>query len=252
MASRPPRQVPKHVVRAAQDSRGARAQALIGCGFAIAGLFIIGISFPWRWIDEMRVKGEGAGRATGVIQWVRESNLTVNKRRIYEFGFVFTPPQSRPVMTSCFASGRRWTKGESVAVRYLPTAPDVAIVEGGDWNKGGLTMALVLIFPLAGFGLALPVICRRRQVLVALRDGHAAEVDVLSVNATRMTLSRQTHRIMVSAPGEAGRPPVIFRRIDPAEIQLASRHVASKQPVFVLYNPRDPSGMIFPEALICQ
>jgi hypothetical protein len=253
LASRPPRQVPKHVAQAAQDRCESRTLVLISGGIAIAGLFIVGILFPWHWFDELRLKGASAGRATGVIQWVRESNLTVNKRRVYEFGFVFTPPGSGPVMTSCFATGRRWTKGESVAVRYLPSSPDVAIVSGGDWNKGGLTMAFVAIFPLAGFGIAFPAICRRRQVLFTLQQGHATEVEIKSVEAMKVSLSRHTvHRITVSAPADPGGPPVVLRRVDHADIGLATRHAANKRPVFVLYDPRQPSQMIFPETLIDQ
>ena len=77
LACSPPRQVPEHVTRVAQDGRGPRTRVLMGFGFGVAGLFIVGMIFPWRWIDELRLKGDGAGQATGVIQWVREANLTV-------------------------------------------------------------------------------------------------------------------------------------------------------------------------------
>ena len=78
-----------------------------------------------------------------------------------------------------------------------------------------------------------------------------AEVDVLSVTETMTQVNNQrVYRIELANPAQAGGPPVTVRRVRRADIDLARKHADNQQPVFVLYDPRKPSRVIFPEALI--
>ena len=109
----------------------------------------------------------------------------------------------------------------------------------------------MIIFPLVGYGLVAFFVLGRRQTGRLLREGLAAEVDVLSVEETNVTVNRQRmYKITLSSPGQADGPPVTIKRVNRADLDLFGRHAANKQPVFVLYDPRQPARMIFPEALI--
>lgn len=56
----------------------------------------------------------------------------------------------------------------------------------------------------------------------------------------------------MTSPVRSGGGPLTIKRLNRADIDLADRHAKEKQPLFVLYDPRKPTRVIFPEALINQ
>lgn len=251
LASPPPRRVPAHVAQAIKAGKSSWAMVLFGLLFGSFGMIFVWVFFPWNLGDEMNLRRDGARTATGRVQSVNQTNMEVNEQRVYEYQFAYTPEDGTPRSAVCFATGRDWPEGRDVPVRYLPDQPQVALIEGASLNQGGLFGAFTIIFPVIGYGLAFGSLALRGDPTRLLREGAVAEVDVLAVEGTNMTVNnRLVHRITVSAPGAGGGPPVVLRRLDLADIALARRQVEQKQPLYVLYDPRKPTRMIFPEALL--
>jgi hypothetical protein len=252
LASPPPRKVPDHVGRAARKGRASWATALVGLGFGAFGMLFAGVFFPWRILDEARLAAGAAGTVTGVVSSAHDTNMKVNGRRVVEYRFTFTPENGASQTGVSFSSDSHWTEGESVTVRYLPDDPGVACIEGARLNEAGWVGAFVIIFPAVGFGMAAWFVQQRRQIGRLLRTGLVAEVDVVSVEATNMQVNkRPVYKIVLAGPA-LGREPVAIKRINHADLELANRHAEQKQPVYVLYDPRKPSQLIFPEALLDQ
>lgn len=255
LAGSPPRKVPAHVAKAALGGGSGCFLPLFGLAFGSFGMIFAVIFFPWRLADDLRLASDRAPTVPGIITEVRKTSMSINDAEVMEYGFRYTPAggDGQPRQGRCFITGERWTKDAKVTVRYLSSAPEVACVEGARLTKGGAFGLFVIIFPLVGYGMVAFHVMSRRQTGRLLREGLTAEVDVLSVEETNITVNRQRlYKITLSAPDRTGGQPVTIKRANRAELDLVERHAADKQPVFVLYDPRKPTRMIFPEALLNQ
>ena len=250
LASAPPRKVPPAVERAAQGGGGCIASG-VGLFFGAFGMIFVVIFFPWRIVDEIRL-ASSARTAPGEIRGVTETNMSINETKVMEYTFTFSPSSGKTREGVCYTTGRHWSEGSAVTVRYLRNRPEVACVEGGRLSQGGWFGLFTLIFPLIGFGIAAGVFLGRRSTRRLLREGHTAEVDIVSDDETSVKINYQTvYRITLSNPLGGGSPVTIKRAARP-EVDLALKHFREKQPVFVLYDPKKPSRVMLPEALIVQ
>jgi len=251
LASRPPRQVPEHVVKAAKAGKGIWPLVLFGLFFGTFGMLFVWIFFPWNFVDELRLRGDSVPQVPGIVREANATNMSVNRSHVVAYRFSYTPEGGEAREAVCFAIRQNWSPGDAVTVRYLPDKPQAAVIEGAGLNQGGLAGAFTLIFPLVGYGILAGVLLFRSDPARLLREGAMAEVDVLSVEGTGMRVNNRTvYRITVSAPGRAGGGSVAVRTSHAADIDLARRHLENKQPVFVLYDPRKPAKLFFPETLL--
>lgn len=224
-----------------------------GIFFVSFGMVFVWIFFPWRFWDEFLLRGKGARETSGLVDRVSETHMSINETAVYEYHFLYTPEGSTQLAALCYAPGGNWSEKSRVTVRYLPDRPQVALINGASLNAGGLFGSFVIIFPLAGFGMAIGVLVLRSSYLRLLREGLAAEVDILSVEGTTLEVNDKTvFRITLSEPGTVGGKTIVIKRYDVADINLVTRHAQQKQPVFVIYDPRKPKRLVFPEALIDQ
>lgn len=251
LASSPPRRVPAQVEKAALGGSAGCVVSGFGLFFGSFSLIFVFIFFPWRLADELRL--DAGGRTTpGEITHVAESNMEINDVKVWEYAFAFTLPDGRPRTGRCYTTGRRWSEGARVSVRYLRGNPEIACVEDARLSQGGWFGLFTLIFPLIGFGIVAGAILGRRETRRVLREGRMAEVDIVSVDETNVRVNYKTvYRITFSNPRPGG-PPVTIKRAERPAVDLTLKHLREKQPVFVLYDPRKPSRVIFPESLIEQ
>ena len=251
LASSPPRRVPAQVAREIRRQGTTWFVPLLGLAFGSFGLVFVFFFFPWRFPDEWRLASNEARTTQGIITDVRASNMTINKTRVMEYGFQYTPEDGLRRQGRCFTTGKQWYENAAVTVRYLPANPALACVENARLSKGGWSGAFVIIFPLAGGGLVGWFIVDRRRKTQLLQEGRLTEVEVLSVDETQTRVNnRSVFKIVITSPDlQAGRP-VVIKRLNRQDIDLAGKHLREKQPVFVLYDPRNPTRVLFPEALI--
>lgn len=251
LASPPPRPVPAHVAQAVQGSGCAGwSLPLFGLVFGGFGMIFVVLFFPWRFVDDLRLAASDR-TAPGNIRRALPTNMSVNKTKVIEYTFAYTPADGRSREARCYTTGRRWSAGEAVTVRYLRDDPDVACVDGARLSQGGWSGVFPVVFPLVGGGIVAWFFVSRRRTGRVLREGAVAEVDVVSVEGTNMRVNNQpVYRITLGNPVQPGGPPIAVRRVKRADIDLVQKHERDKQPVFILYDPAKPSRMIFPEALI--
>lgn len=251
LASSPPRRVPAHVEKAAQGGGGGCVAMGFGLFFGSFGMIFVFIFFPWRMADELRLSASGR-TVPGEIRRVAETSMSINETKVREYAFAFTTAEGRPMEGLCYTTGRHWSEGAPVTVRYLRHRPEVACVEGARLSQGGWFGLFTVIFPLIGYGIAAGVWLGRRVTRRLLREGHMAEVDIVGVDETNMQSNYKTvYRITFSNPAAPG-SPITLKRAHGAEVALALKHLREKQPVFILYDPKKPSRVIFPESLIDQ
>ncbi len=251
LASSPPRLVPDHVAKAAKGGRGAWTAILFGLFFGGFGSLFLVVFFPWKLGEELRLATGSTRAVSGIVADAYKTNMSVNKQKVFGYVVDYAADASGRHRITCFTTGQRWANGASVSVRYLVANPAVACIDGARLNEGGIAGGFVIIFPLVGFGLAGWTFSRRTQTTRVLREGIAAEVDIVAVDATGMKVNDQTvYKITLASPALPGGQPVTIKRYSKPDVNLATQHAEQKQPVFVLYDPRKPSRVVFPEALI--
>jgi hypothetical protein len=250
LASPPPRAVAPHVAQAAAGGRGIWGGVVFGLLFGAFGSIFLLFFFPWRLPAELELDWLGR-TAPAVIVSQADTNMSVNETRVVAHRFRFTAPDGRQYTAEAYTTGPRWGEGQMVAARYLKRDPAVACLDGARLNQAGWWAGFVVIFPLAGFGMAWWALASRRRLERLLRTGAVVEVDVINVEATSVKINYQTiYKITVAAPGLAGGQPVTVKRWAKPDVNLATQRALHKQPVFVLLDPRKPKDLIFPEGWI--
>lgn len=249
LASAPPRQVPAHVLQAARKGTAPWSTALFGLFFGSFGMIFVVVFFPWRVADELRLAASGAS-TSGEVVAIQDTNMSINKRKVAEYQFAYALPDHRSGRAACYATRGQWSVGQQVTVHYAPGRPELACIEDGRLDKAGFFGSFVIIFPAVGYGMVGWFLFQRARTATLLRTGQLAEVDVLAVNPTSTRVNnRPVYAIQLSSPA-LGAQPVTVKRLNATDIDLAERHVADKQPVYVLYDPRRPKALVFPEGLI--
>jgi hypothetical protein len=251
LASSAPRQVPAHFAKAVSGGRSSWFFPLFGLAFGGFGMLFVVIFFPWRFMDDLRLDSDAARITKGAITEVRSTSMTINERRVMEYVFRYNAGDGQNRNGHCFTTGQRWQSNAEVTVRYLPAKPDVACIEGARLNEGSWGVAFVLVFPLVGAGLIGWYVVHRLNMRRLLREGIVTEVDVISVERTNTRVNDEyVYKIAIASPDLQNGQPIKVRRVDRRYIDLAQKRLQDKQPVYILYDPRNPRRVIFPEALI--
>lgn len=253
LASAPPRRVPAQVAKAATGGSSAWFLPLFGLVFGGMGLMGTMVFFPWTFWNDWQLAADNARNTEGVVRQVTETNVSLNDVKVVEYFFTYIPTDGHRREGRCFTTGREWNLNAAVTVRYLGENPDVACIEGARLSAGGGFGAFVIIFPLVGGGMVAWFFVDRWRKRRLLHEGLVTEVDVLSVDETSMKVNYQNvYRIVVAGPAlQAGRP-VTVKRVNKADVNLALKHARDKQPIFILYDPRNHARVLFPEAMIDQ
>lgn len=247
LANAPPRQVPSHVANATRVS-GGWMQLLSGVGFFAFGMLFVRVFFPWQFYNDWRLAD--APTTSGVVREVNDAHMKILGAKVMEYVFMYTP-DGVAREGRCFTSGTRWSSGETVNVRYLKSNPGVACIDGARLSTGGPVGAFVVIFPSVGAGLVVASLVYWRRDRRLLRLGETAEAEVVSVEQTQTRVNNQSvYRVTLQAAELNGGLPVTVKRLNLADVDLATERLEAKQRLFVLYDPAKPKHLIFPETLI--
>lgn len=223
---------------------------VFGLIFGCFSMYFVGAFFPWKFWDEWRLAQDGKP-AQGLVRFASETNVSINEGRVWLYEFGFTGADGREYRGECYTTGRVWGRGSSVAVRYLSAVPAVAVIEGARLSKSDWSGVFVLIFPLVGFGMVASIVLSARRDQWLLRHGTIAEADVLSVDETTKKENYESvYRIVLRSPHFNQGAPLTIKRVNKDDVELALERAHDNQPVYVLYDPKRPRRLIFPEALI--
>ena len=152
LAGSPPRQVPVAIAKASAASGGCFL-LLFGIIFGSFGMVFVVALFPWRFIDDWQLASDHARTTPGVVNRVQKTGMSINKIRVMEYFFNYTPADGLRREGHCFTTGNQWSENNAVTIRYLSDKPEVASIEGARLSEGGWGSAFVILFPLVGGGL---------------------------------------------------------------------------------------------------
>ncbi len=249
LAAPPPRKVPPELLRAAGAQGPSVALALFGLIFGGFGLFFVWQFFPWALFVDWKLAD--APVASGHVLSVDRTNWRINRQYVYRYGYEFQPPAGGRMRGECFTTGQRWSRGAIVPVRYRPEDPAVSCLDGARLSQGSAAVAFVILFPLIGIALMTWVAGGRRRVRALLKNGVVAEALVTGLEQTNVRINNQPlYRITLQRTDPGSTAPLLLRKYQPAQVALAQERFASKQPVFVLYDPAHPARALLPEAFL--
>lgn len=251
LAAPPPRRVPPELRRAAMRQTAPMLFVLIGAGLTLFALMFVVAFFPWNLAQQWQLDADGAATASGKIVGVERTNISIGKKPVMRFTFEFMPATTGRVQRgTCYTTGSSWTDGASVTVRYRPNDPGLACVEGARLSKTGGAAAFVLLFPGIGVTAMVIGLRLRHRALHLLVHGEVAEAFVTALETTSTTINNHPlYRIMLRRVDRPDDPLLETRKWDPAVVSFARARLESKQPVFVLFDPRRPKGVLLPETL---
>ena len=247
LASPVPRTPPPELVRRVQGAAASPWLMAFGACFAAFGLVFVVMFFPTNLPAELRLRSADTRTVAGRIVQVEPTKFSINKTRVYAYGFAFSAPAT-PGEGRCYTTGRRWQRGDTVTVRYLVDPPHTACPEGARLSKTGMAGLFVLLFPLVGLGVVVGTWVVRRRAQRMLLQGAVAEVRVREVTATKMQVNKRTvYRIVTERCDTLGAAPQVERHSDSVLVHLAQERKASGQPMYVLVDPRNPQRTLWIE-----
>ncbi len=244
-----PRPVPATLKKAALRDSAPLSLAIFGAVFLTMGLFFAKVFLPWRQGDEWRLAASHPALAHGRIVSVGKTNMSINKAQVMRYGFDFTPAQAASVHGECFTTGKRWSEGAAVNVRYSPTEPALACPEGARLSQGSLGSAFVLVFPLVGGGLVFWVIRSRKRTLWVLQNGALGDFRVTAIEPTNVTINKLPQfKVTLQRLDQPDAQPHEVRWYKPALLTFARERQQNGQAVFGLFDPAKPKKVLLPEA----
>ena len=244
-----PRTVPRTLAKRAEGNAAAMSLMIFGAIFLVAGVFFAKTFLPWRQADEWRLSASNPVVVSGRIVAVGQTNMSINKQRVMRYDFAFVPEGSVLVDGECFTTGRRWTAGAVVNVRYDPANPSLACPAGARLSEGSLSGAFVLVFPLAGGGILFFSIRARRRALWLLTNGTLGDFHVTGIEPTSVTINKLPQfKITLQRLDQVDAEPHEVRWYKPELLAFARERLASGQAVFGLFDPAKPKRVLLPEA----
>lgn len=237
-------------------SKGKRRAAPLS-GFLICwGVMLFGLVFCWFLFPQNfhldRAIDDGESRRTsGEVRDARPSGYEINDIPVVEYTFVYQREGTGPeIEWKCYSTGLQWEPGETVEVEYAAGHPRAARIVGARQTPVGAWALSLFLLPAVAAGVLAYLFFRRHRVTRVLRYGVAGHAVVSAVERTLVKIdNRWVYRFRMRRD-EGGSPFEFFvRRHRPEEVAyLRARH-ESGQPVPLLYDPRNPKRVIFPETL---
>jgi hypothetical protein len=245
LAASPPRTVPPVLLRAAQRQASPLDISIIG--FCIVAFCLVygWIVFPWGIRHNWQLSGGQAAHAIGRVTAASKTGLSEGGSKyqagtpVFAYDFTFTPSGGSETHGESYTTGSRWSAGANVEIEYLATDPAVARIAGSRTSKHTLSAiygpaftTLIGLFYL-GFGWWV-----RRRTRWLLKHGALGEAVVQSVEPIGGK-GMQKIILLLTTDGQDG-PSIVVRR--PRRMAgFFQTRLATKQPVFVLFDPAKPN-----------
>ena len=249
LAAPVPRPLPEALGKAALKANASLGGVMLGIFLFLFGSVFVYAFFPWRLADEWRLAGAGAQEVAGRIVSVKSARMTINGQQVMRYGFEFVDAQGGSVNGECFTSGRVWSPGAEVLVRYLPTKPALSCPLGARLSKGSRGLAFMVLFPLAGLGVAAWRMHARKRTRWVMQNGTLGDFRVTTIKATGVEINKLPQfKITLQRLDQADAEPHEVRWYKPELLAFARERLASGQAVFGLFDPAKPKKVLLPEA----
>ena len=236
----PPRRVPLPVV----------SRTMLGLTGWLGGIFLaFGLIFVWIFAGDFRPANElllavASTTGEGTISRVTPTGATENNVQVYACDYWFTPSPGTTVTGTSYTTGRRWTEGDRVTVKYVSWDPTITRIEGARSSRFSWGVLFVYIFPLIGAILFATSVYRGWQHVNLLRHGEISGATIISSGPTGTRVN--------------GRPVIEYAYEFTASDgdgytgtckSLATPRVGDEEQEPVLYLPSNPYRSVLVDAL---
>jgi len=231
-------------------SPGAKVQLLFGGFVNQFGWCFLGFGMIFVWLflpivdlSSFSYDADDFSRARGEVLERNKTSSSENKRRIYEYRFVFDIDGQEHHGTS-YRSGRGPARGASVAVEYLRADPTIARIEGQRLTPMGPILLLVLVFPIVGGVFVLYGFTTGTRALSLLANGCLTEGKFEGKEPTGVRINRRrVYRMIFSYQANDGRTYRTESRTHETE-KLEDDELEQ-----LIYDPSAPSNAILLDKL---
>jgi hypothetical protein len=241
-----PRRIPEELAHAALKIPEARSSYLLGCIFFLVGLFFCWGFAPVQLVKQWQLQQGESMAAPGLVNRVVETNAKSNGRRIFQYHYQFQPGDGQIHFGSAYTTGKRWSEGDSLDVRYLANDRSISLPQGDRLDKFSVSASLVFIFPIVGFFLIFTPLQQKRFRKYLLQHGKLATATVTSVKTSRWSRLNQ-HRHTIELVRMEDGMKIVRRTYDLSEASFVYMMLELKEKTMILQDPRRPSWLIFPE-----
>lgn len=251
LATPPPRAVSPELKQAALRQSAPWLFVIIGAAVAAFAMIFVAVFFPWNLTRQWRLDAGNSATASGKIIAVERTGMSINKRPVMRFTFEFNSATPRGVVRgNCYTTGSSWAPEAVVTVRYLPDDPSLACVEGARLTQTGAPAAFIVLFPGIGLTMVVVGLRLRQQAIHLLVHGEVAEALVTGLERTGTKIGNNyVYRIGLKRIDRPDDARLETNKWEPRVVAFAQGRLESKQPVFVLFNPKRPKQALFPEVL---
>jgi len=241
----PPRHVPASVAKKAAPFEGL-SLVIFGSIFFTMGSVFSYVFLPWHMPHQWRLDKGPSSSVQGTVTQVEDTNVSINKQKVKEYAYRFVTKEGVEKEGKAYTTGSLWKEGKKVKVNYLTSDPSVSVPLGARMGKADLTSSFVILFPLIGAILVVgPFIAVRRKRWL-LRHGWVGKGNVAAVEATSVSVNHKSQfKIRITRADDG--TEVIMRSHQPGVVSFAKARKESSEPVTILYDPRKPKRMMFPE-----
>lgn len=224
-----------------------RLQALFGAVGQFGWFFLgFGLAFCWVFLpagdfSAWTIRGPLA-TASGRVTDARETGYSEGGRNgsggtpIWAFDFEFSGPGGRTYSGTGYGHGKCYQTGSTVTVEYPARQPERACIQGLRRAPFSWVVALVLLFPLVGAGIAGGQLLHGRNVVRLLRDGRLAAARFIGASRTMTRINRQyVHRVTLQFRTDDGEEITATTRTTQPEVLRDAPHER------ILYDPERPT-----------
>ncbi len=237
LSQRPPRYVPASVRRKALQKAGL-SMIFFGLLFGGFGVPFVSIFFPWRIIDDVRLKSSSALTTSGRIEERTETGMSENDRHVFQFDFSFRANDGREYTGTSYRTGGGPDKDSEVKIAYLPDNPAICTIQGYRTSQFGWGGGFVIIFPLIGFGIVFFTVRSILRTQGILKNGFFAMGTVESVESTNMRVNNQVrYKVTIGFDDIHGRRQTSTCNAYGRDADRARQRRDENEKIGVLYNP---------------
>src|SRR3954462_4650813 len=90
LASAPPRKISARVAKAAQGASSFAFLAFIGIFFAGFGAILVGLFFPWHFLDEWSLSASSGRVTSGTIAGFSDTGMSINDTKVVKYDFRYS------------------------------------------------------------------------------------------------------------------------------------------------------------------
>jgi hypothetical protein len=253
LAAPPPRKVSPALLRAARRQDPSFGVIRVGLVYCALGVGLVALPLHGGAYDAWALNRGWTAHATGRVATVSKFDRPDRDGgMIYSYDFTFSPAGGAERHGTSFTTGQRWSAGASVDIDYLPALPGVARIAGSRTARANIVnrqLVGFLLAPLSSLALLALGLWGRRRVRLLLQNGTVGEALVQSVKPLqRRVRGQKVHRITLVRCG-AGDQPIVIQKYQPEAVAFYQARLASRQPVYMIFDSAKPKRSIFPETL---